>query len=176
MASYFVVAATLDMAAHQGSALAVMSGAGTPLDLFFFLRAVLLLASAALFSLGRFTGVIARVWIAYSILHAFGTHAFWEGAGATVVLEHAGPFMADIAVAASLLLTSATARGAQYDGTPDVGNSAASSRVAAADELIVAADLWGCPTHLIRAIVRFSPAPCTRTAHPEAPRPIRFAA
>lgn len=51
MASYFVVAATLDIAAHQHSALALLSGAG-----------------------------------------------------ATIVLEHAGPFMADIAVAASLLL------------------------------------------------------------------------
>jgi len=104
MASYFVVAATLDMAAHQDSALALLSGGGAALDWFYVLRAALLLASAALFSLGRFSGVIARVWVTYSVLHAFGTHAFWEGAGATIVLEHAGPFMADIAVAASLLL------------------------------------------------------------------------
>jgi len=104
MASYFVVAATLDMAAHQDSALALLSGAGAALDWFYVLRATLLLASVALFSLGRFTGVIARVWVAYSVLHAFGTHAFWQGTGAAFVLEHAGPFMADIAVAASLLL------------------------------------------------------------------------
>jgi len=92
------------MAAHQDSGLALLTGAGAALDWFYVLRAAILLASAALFSLGRFTGVIARAWVAYSVLHAFGTHAFWEGGGAAIVLEHAGPFMADIAVAASLLL------------------------------------------------------------------------
>ena len=52
----------------------------------------------------------------------------------------------------------------------------ARSRAGAADELIVADDLWGYPTHPLRAIVRSFPAPRTRTAHPEAPRPTRFAA
>jgi hypothetical protein len=61
-------------------------------------------------------------------------------------------------------------------GHLDGSAAPARSHAGAADELIVAADLWGYPTHPLRAIVRSSPAPRTRTAHQEAPRPTRFAA
>jgi uncharacterized membrane protein YphA (DoxX/SURF4 family) len=103
MASYFVVSATLNAGAHQASWESVLHGAGTMLDWLFTLQIVAEASSAVLFALGRFAGVIARAWIAYCLLLAFGQHDFWEG-GAGAVQSEAMPFMSHLAVATSLVL------------------------------------------------------------------------
>lgn len=103
MASYFVVAATLDIAARQSAWDAAIAGLATPLQWLQVLVAVALLVSATLFAWGRGVGVIARGWIAYVAVHAATAHAFWAG-GPEAVVAHSGPFLADMAVAASLLM------------------------------------------------------------------------
>jgi uncharacterized membrane protein YphA (DoxX/SURF4 family) len=103
IAAYFVVGATLDVATHPSSWNAVFAGVGSPLDWLAVVRAGFLFVSSVLFVLGPGAGVIARMWIAYAVVHATTSHAFWAGGPATLV-ENAAPFLADVAVAATLLL------------------------------------------------------------------------
>lgn len=103
IAAYFVVGATLDVAAHPSSWDAVLAGNGTPLDWLAVLRAAFLFVSSLLFVLGPGAGVIARTWIAYTAVHAATAHAFWDG-GPAALADKAAPFLADVAVAATLLL------------------------------------------------------------------------
>jgi hypothetical protein len=110
IAAYFVVGATLDVATHPASWDAVIAGAASPLDWLAVVRASFLYLSSALFVLGPWAGVIARTWIAYALVHA-ATTTFWIG-GPVAVVDNAAPFLADLAVAASLLLyLSLTERG-----------------------------------------------------------------
>lgn len=118
IAAYFVVGATLDVATHPASWDAVLAGVGGQMDWLAVLRASFLFVSSALFVLGRGSGVIARLWIAYAVIHASATHGFWNG-GATALVENASPFLADLAVAASLLLyLSLTERRAEPPARP----------------------------------------------------------
>jgi hypothetical protein len=103
MASYFVVGATLDAAAHPEVWAALGAGAATAIDWLVALRVAALVVSAVLFALGRFTGVIARAWIAFCAVRLFAGPLPWEG-GVQGVATHGMAAMADVAVAASLML------------------------------------------------------------------------
>jgi hypothetical protein len=103
IAAYFVVAATLDVVTHTASWNAVAAGTGVPLDWLAVLRAGVLFVSSLLFVLGPGAGVIARAWIAYAVLQAATAHAVWDG-GPAALVDKAAPFLADLAVAATLLL------------------------------------------------------------------------
>jgi hypothetical protein len=102
MASYFVVSATLTAAAHAASWAALRAGTAGPLDGLVAMQVVAEALSAVLFALGRFTGVIARAWVAYCLLR-IAAGAPWEG-GADAIAALGPWVMGQLAVVGSLLM------------------------------------------------------------------------